>query len=179
MKKLLKGIGIFFAAMILLAILINVFGGNDTEGKAEPVKITNWKYSQDVDKMEGNTRYFAKTRSTNTVHFKFPFDGGSHFNLFVRNMGKKNEVLIKVSKGSFIASLMNNQTVKVKFDEGNSKEYIYCSTTDGSAETIFINDAESFLTDLKKSKKLIVQATFFNDGNRYLEFNTEGIDWNH
>lgn len=193
MKKSFKGFAIFFAIFSIFVVILQIAASTDestpsstpkSESKPEVTETDteftgNWNYTQDVDKMEGNTRYFASTRSTNVEHFKFPFDGGSHFTLTVRNMSGHNEVLISVSKGNFIPSVMGDETVKVKFDTGTPSTYVYNSPEDISTDLIFIDKADKFLEDLKTAKKLLIEATFFDEGTRYMEFDVEGIEWAH
>jgi len=136
-----------------------------------------WTYTEKADPMTGEKRYFSSCVSTNEIQFEFPYNGGSTFMLIVRNMGKKNEVLLQVSKGQFIPSIGSNETVRVKFDDAAPTQFAYSSTSDGSADVIFIENATKFITQLKQSKKLMIEAKFFEAGNEIIYFDVAGLQW--
>jgi hypothetical protein len=70
----------------------------------------NWAYSEEKDKMEGTTIYFASCISTNKIDFAFPYDGGSYFTLWIRKSAMGNEIILEVSKGQFIAGFMSTSS---------------------------------------------------------------------
>ena len=181
-KKILIGFGIFF----LLVIIANL--GDDektsskgnqtsTEVKKEVEKKSNWVYEQDTDKMSGTIRYFAFTTSTNKIEFEFPYEGGSTFQLIVRNMGKRNEVLLSVSKGQFIPSIGLSENVRIKFDDEKPFYVGYDSPEDGSTDLIFLNSAQTIINKLKKAKKLMIEAPFFEAGRQIIYFDVDGFKW--
>jgi hypothetical protein len=43
---------------------------------------------------------------------------------------------------------------------------------------IFIENPNKFLKKLKKSKTLMIEASFYNEGTKVIEFNVEGLVWN-
>jgi hypothetical protein len=138
----------------------------------------NWAYSEEKDKMEGTTIYFASCISTNKIDFAFPYDGGSYFTLWIRKSAIGNEIILQVSKGQFIGSFMSSGSIKAKFDDTKPVSFAYNSTNDGSMNQIFIENSNRFLKRLKKSKKIMIEALFFNEGTKVIEFNVEGLVWN-
>ena len=42
---------------------------------------------------------------------------------------------------------------------------------------IFINSTKAIISKLKTSKKIIIEAEFFNEGNRQMEFDVTGFKW--
>lgn len=148
---------------------------DSTKEKEEKLK-TSWVYSEDIDEMDNTETYYASTTSTNEVEFDFPYNGGSTFQLLIRNIKGKNEVIITVSKGQFVSSYIDNN-VRVKFDDAQPVNYSYSESTSASADLIFINNSSAFISKLKKSKSLWVEATFFNEGNIIMKFDTEGFEW--
>jgi len=147
---------------------------------SEPEKAPEaWRYNEEVDKMDNSTSYFAQTTSTNEIEFDFPYNGGSTFNLFVRNRDKKNEVFIIVDKGQFMGSISGDRTVRLKFDDEKPFNVTYTGTTDASSNVIFLGSLNKVLPKLKTAKKLMVEAEFFNSGNRVIEFNVDGLNWKH
>ncbi len=143
----------------------------------EQKEVPNWNYSEDEDKMSGEKRFFASTRSTNKIDFEFPYNGGSTFKLNVRNMGKGDEVLMMVSKGQFMPSIMDSEKVRIRFDEESPLSISYNSAADGSGDVIFFNSSKKIINKLKTSKKVMVEAPFFGAGRQIVYFNVEGFKW--
>lgn len=152
----------------------------DTTQKSSELKkeeVSNWKYEENEDKMTGKKRFFASTVSTNEIEFEFPYNGGSTFQLIVRNMNKKNEILLSVSKGQFMTSIMESEYLRVKFDEEQPSKYTFNSPSDGSDNLIFVSSPKKFINKLKKAEKLMIEAPFFNAGRQIIYFDVKGLEW--
>jgi hypothetical protein len=151
---------------------------NDSiQTSTENTEKERWSYSEDEDKMEGRKQFYATNTSTNEVEFEFPYDGGSTFDIIIRNLGKRNEVLLTVSKGQFMTSIGSSDNVKVKFDDEKPVNYSYNSAADASSDVIFINNSQSFIAKLKTAKKVMIECTFFDAGRKIMEFDVEGLKW--
>lgn len=137
-----------------------------------------WNYSEKVDKMSSETNYFASIDANEKLKFDFPYDGGSVATITVRNKNKENEILLSVSKGQFNSKIENN-TVKIKFDDEKAIEVPYTEPSSGSSDVIFIGTEKEVIAKLKTAKKVLVEAEFYNEGNRQMEFNVEGFKWEH
>lgn len=137
----------------------------------------NWSYSESEDKMSNDKTYFASTKSTNTVEFDFPYNGGSSFNLILRSKEGQTDVLVKVSKGQFMTSFSNDKTVRVKFDDGSPENFNYGSSTTGESELIFILSEKKFIEKLKKAQKVMIEAEFYQEGRQIMEFDVSGLNW--
>lgn len=180
-KNLLSALAI--SAMCIFAVASGSSETEKTENATSNAKINekgvkeNWEYSEDENKMDGTKQYFAQTTSTNQVDFAFPYDGGSNMDIIVRKTGKASEVLLLISKGQFMGSIGGSSKAKVKFDDQSPVSYSYESAGDGSGDVIFLNNATNFISKLKDSKKVMIELTFFNEGNKILEFDTEGLEW--
>lgn len=44
-------------------------------------------------------------------------------------------------------------------------------------DVIFLNNSKKFINNLKKSKKVMIEATFFDAGSKVIEFDVEGLKW--
>jgi len=179
--------------LIALIVILNLGGGDDTssstdhsstndttatvqeEEKAEPK--SDWEYSTEEDKMSGEKMFFAATVSTNEIEFEFPYGGGSTFTLAVRNMKKENEVLMTVSKGQFLTSLMSEQYVRMKFDDEKPINVNYSMSDNGSLDIIFFKSTSKILAKLKTAKKIMIEAPFFDAGRQIVYFDVEGLVW--
>jgi len=144
--------------------------------KADEPK-SNWNYSESKDEMSGEAQFFNTTTSTNEIEFKFPYSGGSTFDLTVRNMGNGNEVLLSVSKGQFLTSIMGSQACRFKFDDEPPLTIVYNSAQGAKMDVIFFDDAKKIISKLKTAKKLKLEAPFYDAGNQIIEFNVDGFTW--
>lgn len=123
----------------------------------------------------GNTKY-ASIESTNSVQFAFPYNGGSKLNLLIRKSQKSgSNVLLQINKGAFICFI--ECTVHVKFDNRKVERFGAASAADGSPNVIFVQAYSKFVGSLRKAKKLIIEADFYNEGSRQFEFDVEGLKW--
>lgn len=149
----------------------------EASNSSKPKEVDNWKYSESEDKMDGIKHYFASNISTNEIEFDFPYHGGSTLDIVIRNSKNKNEVILAISKGQFMLSIDGSESVKVKFDDEKSETYSYNSAKDASSDVIFLNNSSKFIKKLKASKKVMIESTFFDAGNKIFEFNVEGLVW--
>lgn len=137
-----------------------------------------WSYSESVDEMTEVTNYFATCQSTNEVEFDFPYGGGSHLSIVVRNMGKKNDVLFSISSGQFNSGI-DGQKITLRIDGGEPFKVNCNSANDGSMDVLFASNASKIIEKIKAAKTLKVQAEFFQEGNKTFDFDVEGLQWEH
>ena len=195
MKKVFKWIGIVFGVLLIISIIGALLGKKETSAKAIQQTNTNtdstsiaksdtaastaWQYSIDSsDKMNNSKMHYAQCEATEKVDFKFPYDGGSTANLTIRyNSKNKNEVIVSVDKGQFMSG--SDQSVAVKFDNDKPQSFNYSEAADGSSNYIFINNSATFINRIKSAKHIIIEAQFFNNGTKQIEFNTKDLAWNY
>ncbi|HDL3997589.1 TPA: hypothetical protein PW644_002337 [Mannheimia haemolytica] len=159
----------------------SVFVKKDT-GKDEATdEKSNWEYEQKKDELRNATTYFAKIRSTNTIDFGFPYNSSS-MNLMLRKDPKYGNDVIFSVHGQFDGCMIESCKITVKFDDGKLESYRMIGADGGSNDTLFIENAKAmktFVDKLKKSKKLIVEASFYNYGKGQFTFDTQGLEWKH
>lgn len=180
---------IIVVVFILLVVIANIFDEDEkstakdtssattTTTETKNKEESKWQYSEDVDEMTNEKSYFARCVSTNEIDFEFPYNGGSSFTLILRNKGKYNEIILQVSKGQFMTSIMSSDYCRVKFDDGKTLNYTYNSSEDGSANIIFFDHSKDFLAKLRSAKKLMIEAPFFDAGRQIIYFDVEGLVW--
>lgn len=143
---------------------------------AEPT--SKWQYSEDNDAMRGTTTKYAQVQSENTVDLDFPY-GVVNGQIIVRKRPKDGlNVMFSVDKGQILCHSYGDDHISVKFDDGPVKRYSCTGTSDGSSETSFIENASGFLSGLKKAKRTIIEAEFFQKGNQQFTFETANLNWN-
>jgi hypothetical protein len=67
----------------------------------------------------------------------------------------------------------------VRFDDGPAQRVSFNGPADNSSDTIFIVGANSFISKLKKSKKVVVEKTLYQAGSPQFEFTVDGLKWDH
>lgn len=143
----------------------------------ELIKPESWSYQNDVDKMSGKESKYAQTTSINTHELSFPYKGGTQMTIILRKhprMGR--DAFISVNKGQLDMNY-DGTTVYVKFDDKPPMKFSVNGPDDNSRDTLFFENQKRFINNIKTAKHVIIEAQFFQDGNRQFEFNTDGLKW--
>ena len=136
----------------------------------------SWEYRNKNDQMRGTPSRFAESTSTNKVNFAAPYAGGSTLELMLRERSQGGlNILFVISKGQFQCA--SGCKFFAKFDEGKIYEISATGSSSGSADSIFVEDEAPFLEALRRSKKLIVEMEFYQEGSKQFTFNTTGLKW--
>ena len=139
--------------------------------------ISKWEYRQDKDQMRGSVSNFASVRSDNEVDLDFPY-GTVHGIIWVRKQPTDGlNVMFAVDKGQILCNSFSGSTVSIKFDDQPVKKFGCDENSDGSTDTVFLHNAGGALQELKHSKKVIVEAQFYQRGSEQFVFDTKGLDW--
>jgi hypothetical protein len=147
-----------------------------------------WKYETKVDQMTDATMKFASIKSANQLAFTFPYQGGASVWLVLRKKGPKESLYLQLSKGQFLHS----EGLMVRFDDSpaltlgagepsdNSTDWAFLEfparANDCSDQTCEVDQAE-FIKRLTTSTRLRIQATFYDQGKRLIEFKPKGLKW--
>lgn len=131
-----------------------------------------WKYDTFEDKMRNAKTYSATVASVNKLNFKFPYNGGSSGYLSLA-VGRGFGASLTISKGQFLCD--SNSTINVKFDDDKIETFSISQPSDGSTNIVFITPYKDFASKIAKSKRLIIEAGFYQEGSRQLEFNVNGL----
>jgi hypothetical protein len=178
-----------YIVSILLVIFIGipVIAGLINGDKPTPTSTTSsestavdelhtWRYTETEDAMTSKTTTTATVGAKDELMFDFPYNGGSIAQILLRNKNGRNDVMLIVSKGQFNSSI-NDNYVKIRFDDTPAKTYSYGRPSDGSSDTIFLNSTAELIAKMKTSKKVIIEAEFFQEGLKQMEFNVSGLKW--
>ena len=152
--------------------IISTHESTDTSANS----ISLWSYDMEENKMAEKS-FYASVTANNTLYFDFPYNGGASCELTLRYKGGENNVYMKVSKGQFMPNVLDDRRIRVKFDDEKPITFGYSMPSDASSNLIFINSERKFIDKLKKSKKVVIEAEFFNEGLRQLEYTTSGLKW--
>lgn len=141
---------------------------------SEPV--SSWSYHDVEDKMTSKKIEFASITANEELQFDFPYDGGAIATFTIRKKNGSTDIYLQVSKGQF-NNTFEGGMIKIRFDNNPAKKYSYAGASDGSSDIIFINSVREVVNKIKSSKKMIIEAEFYNEGNRQIEFSIEQLKW--
>lgn len=185
MKKALKIIGIIFAVFLVIGILSAIFGeSDDTSNEAatetvqkEEIKVaeSKWGYTEKVNEMDDTKTYYAMLKSENKIDFEFPYDGGSTFQFTVRKTNGRYEFVLNVSKGQFMTNILDEEKLRIRFDDNQVFNWNYSNAADASTDVIFPEYSDDFLAHLKASKMMMIEAPFAFAGRKVIRFKTENL----
>jgi hypothetical protein len=189
----------FGIAAVVCFVLIGVLGGSaktssapansasgsvvaSTEATAKadeppPEPVSKWTYSTNKDEMRGTTEHLAEIQSENTVDLQFPY-GEVHGTVWIRRRPSDGlNIAFSVDKGQILCHNYSDSYVSIKFDDQPVQRFSCTGTSDGSSETAFIENAGRALSGLKKSKRTIIEAEFFQQGRKQFTFETAKLEW--
>lgn len=187
--KILLGI----VAVPFIVILVGKLAGPDKSGtnattptattqnaaSAQPTEqkpVSSWRYAADPDSMGKGTIHFAGNESTNTLSFKFPYTGEQHATLSLRKHPRQgSDVLIAIERGQFVCGI-DRCNVLVRFDDGDSMRFNAVGPSDHSSTALFITPFDKFYTRMLKAKRVRIEADFYQEGTRMMDFDVSGFD---
>ena len=140
--------------------------------------ISKWSYYDEDDSMNGK-EYHASIISDNLLEFDFPYNGGADAVLSVRKQKGKTDIILKISKGQFVSSYSDDGSIRIKFDNKPVRRYSISRASDGSSDVIFIDNAQQVIANMKKATNMTIEAEFYNEGFRRLDFTVKGFRWAH
>ncbi|MFZ6755779.1 hypothetical protein ACO0K9_01050 [Undibacterium sp. Ji50W] len=133
-----------------------------------------WQYSSYKDKMSGKDVQVAEVNAEEEMQFAFPYAGKNRPSLTVRKSANGTyDVMIEIEKGQFVC--MPECTLPVKYDQGEIVKVKAVLPSDGSSTALFFKSSPAMLQSLKSSKKIMIQATFYQEGTHALTFNTANL----
>lgn len=131
-----------------------------------------WRYSSHETAM-GVETWLASTRSTNTISFGFPYTGDQHAKLTVRR-AKSKDVILDIEQGQFLCSM--GCRVNVRFDDDKAMRWSAVGPADHGTTTLFLRNASKFIKSLASAERLRIEADFYQEGTRVLDFDVVGFD---
>ncbi|WP_159981927.1 MULTISPECIES: hypothetical protein [unclassified Novosphingobium] len=149
-----------------------------SEPNAESAKPeSKWTYSTNKDEMRGSESHYASLKSDAEIQLDFPY-GEQTPEILIRQSPKFGfDILVGVASGQIQCSEYSDGHLSVKFDDGPIQRFGCTEAADGSSNMVFVDNAKSFLAKLKTSKKVIVEAQFYQNGMQQMTFQPAGLEW--
>lgn len=144
--------------------------------RAPPEPVDPWSYLTWEPEMSKGLIHWASTSSTNELRFSFPYSDPQHatLNLIVHPVYGR-QLKVSFDHGQFICSSYDGCTVQVRFDDGDPQRFSAMPPSDNSTTTLFLQDYERFVTQMKRAKRVRVAATVYQQGAPVLDFDVHGF----
>ncbi len=178
-----------FAAFIMIGVTAPDVETETASKTTAPSKVTDsaetkptapeskWAYDAEKDEMRGGETRYASLDAENTINLDFPY-GEQRGQIVIRESPKFGfDLLVGVPSGQVLCSSFRDSYINAKFDDGGIERFGCTDASDGTNNMVFLNDDRRFLQKLKKSKKLIVEAEFFQNGIQQMTFDTTNLEW--
>lgn len=172
-------ISIFLSIIIFITVINISWNSIESENtqivntaNEEIINKENWEYSEIEDKMTNKKTKVAISSSINSVDFDFPYHWGSTFDLVL----KGDHVIYQVSKWQFLSSFWWDK-VRIKFDDKEPFFVNYSMPEDWNSSAIFLWNEKKIIENLRISKKVMIEATFFQEWKQIGEFNIDWLKW--
>lgn len=117
----------------------------------------------------------ATTTAKQPVEFGFPYAGQQYAKLQLRQHPKHGkDVLFWLDRGQFGCGI-DGCTLGVRFDDGKVQNFTANEPADNSTNLLFISNYERFVGQLRKAKRVQIEAQFFQQGTHVFEFDVSGL----
>lgn len=133
-----------------------------------------WQYDDSYDQMRDRTTYYATLPSQTTLHFDWPYTNVNP-SIELRS-GNGTDVMLKIDNGQFMTDY-DGTAIAVKGDNNPIQHFTGMESDNGSTTVLFIEPASRFISLLKKSKHITVEAPFYEAGREQMEFDCTGLNW--
>lgn len=135
--------------------------------------LADWEYVRQEDPMTGKFASYAVMQSSDSLMLGFPYRGENPGKITVRQHPKYGlDVIFSITKGQMVCDGYDDCSVSVRFDEGKVQRFATTKPADGSSDTFFIDAASRFIGSARKAKRILIQATYYQNGSQILTFET-------
>ena len=151
---------------------------SQTEKVVQTVDTNNgkWDYSTDTDAMTSKITRTAHITAENSFSFPFPYEGESYGRLMIRHRASDGlSVLFSITKGQLVC--MQSCSINVRFDDKPAMRFTASRPADYSSTSVFLSPESKFVSELKRSKRVLIETTYYSAGSRVSEFKTGGFKW--
>ncbi len=146
--------------------------------KHDLVKLDNkkpqWIYTSKVDPMNDTTSYLSDLSSNNSESLGHDWRDSTRMNIYLSASGQSRSVGLAVQQGLFSCTSYRDCTINIRFD--NAKPVAFRARASDDSQLIFLNDYHGFIARMMKAKKMLIEASFYQEGNHVFEFDVQGFD---
>jgi len=128
--------------------------------------------------MSGKNIAFAKATSLNREDLHWPYGPGIAATLTLRKHPRSGKnAYVSLDKGQILCRSYESCPIMIRFDDRPAERYSAIAPSDGSTEIVFIQNYAKFFSQLKQSKKVLIELPMYQDGNRSWQFKVNGLSW--
>lgn len=139
----------------------------------------DWSYLQVVDDMTSQSVDTARIDSKNSLALAPPYQGLNHGSLMVVKDKKIGfGMMLSIEKGQVICDSYHGCSVAFRFDDAQPIKFHAIRTADYSSTNLVFRDGRRFVAAAAKAKRILVQITMYQAGEKVLEFQTANpLQW--
>ena len=178
--------------MVLSVVLLGALGASleddfeaqqqltEIEASGEPGadESSPWRYSEEEDRMRNATTYFAGVRSKNTVNFDFPYSGAQRMTIQLRKSPAfGDDVIFYIEQGQILCGIYDCVGT-ISFD-GQTEKLTLAPSADHETTVAFAKYPGAIAQKIKNADEVVVEMSFYQEGNRQFFFDTTGLEWSH
>lgn len=146
-------------------------------GQSERAAVPNWTYSQFKNELDDSVTRVACTTSTNQIRQDFPYHN-TNADLCVRRPIKgQYEFFVRLNANGQILCGIQSCEIPMRLDASKAEHVVGEPPTDHSSNFLFLNNGPRFYAQLKKSKRMILELTIYQQGDQQLFFDTGNLDF--
>lgn len=139
------------------------------------VRAPVWQRDVFTDALTGKGGVAMRIESDNIESFQIPYDGGSAARFVIRRHPQYGlDAYIAIDKGQLTCDYQNCR-VSWRVDDKPIRQIEVIKPADGSSNIFFLASPARLIKDLKGAKRLIVQTTIYQEGDRAWQFNVAGF----
>lgn len=135
-----------------------------------------WDYSDETDEMSGAKSSYAQLASTDSFTDDVGMKDAAATRLEVQRKGKSHYVAISNPNLQFTCSAFTDTYVRVKFDNGPPHTYPCTEEKTSKYGVAFILNAPKFISALKKSKHVVIEAEVFQRGMKTMHWDVPPLN---
>ena len=119
----------------------------------------------------------AYVKSLNQFEFDFPYGDRQRATLQLRKHPKYGkDVILSIERGQFLCGL-DDCSVTVRFGKRKAAKYRALGAGDNDPTVLFISNYKAFVSNIKKVDTVVIEATFYQEGDRMMEFHVADLEW--
>lgn len=135
-----------------------------------------WDYLFFADNVSGKNGKTAEVTSINSFEMNFPYQGGTTGSITIRNHPRQGkDIYFSINKGQLLCTSYEGCEVLVRFDDRKPFTIHANTPEDNSSTTLFLSGYNRLVKEIEKSKTMIVEVTFFQNGTRAFEFDVSNF----
>jgi hypothetical protein len=144
---------------------------------APPTSSSQWQYATSEDPMRHAQQRTASLESTDELHFSFPYSDARGRLILRQSPQFGFDIMLAIDSGQFVCHSFTGGRVAIKFDDGPVRDYTCNEAADGDTTTIFLGSEQELLSQLRRSRTMMLETEYFQAGRQQLTFNVAGLQW--